>query len=451
MLRKIAIITLLAVFGISIGGYFFAQEVKLVENQLISFPSADHFTHQLRPYLLLVGAFLPFFGAVYYYTTNTINRYVFKKLLHIFMICQGGFILLGILGEMQNSYGDFQGRNDLVFKYFLYFMPAQIVKIVPFALILSSLYTLGQFSSHREIVAMIQTGRSLFFVIQPMLVFGLLCTVFCLIMNFHWGPWGELHKDGVRDQVKEGAFTVARDLVSFDKESKRFWYVGYFPRNFIQGDPLKYVEITQMSADNTPVYRLRADAAKWNQENGNWEFENAEKIQISGEPLPLYQAKQERLIETSYQETPAELLSPVLEAESLGVPDLVTWFKDNAAKDWVEKQGHFTYFHYRFAQPWSCLIAVLLAAPLGVVFTRRGVMGGVATAIVLILLMFFSEGIFQAMGSGGYLNPAMAAWGTNFIFLGVAAYLMLRRIQGASIYDAIRRFFDRFAGKDSTS
>ena len=43
-----------------------------------------------------------------------------------------------------------------------------------------------------------------------------------------------------------------------------------------------------------------------------------------------------------------------------------------------------THLQYRFALPWTCLVVVCIAAPLGIGYSRRGVLSSVAAAVFLV-------------------------------------------------------------------
>ena len=104
---------------------------------------------------------------------------------------------------------------------------------------------------------------------------------------------------------------------------------------------------------------------------------------------------------------------------------------------WAPRRAYLTQWHYRWAQPWICLVVVLLSAPLGIAFTRRGTAGGVAIAAFLIGAMLLCSEAFLTLGDAGQITPLLAAWGTNLIFTIIALVLLWRRLQGRPIYQAI--------------
>ena len=75
-----------------------------------------------------------------------------------------------------------------------------------------------------------------------------------------------------------------------------------------------------------------------------------------------------------------------------------------------------TVLQWRFALPMRCFLIVLLAAPLGIVASRRNVLGGVSSALGIFVTVFFLSTMLLKSGEGGYLPPFVGAWGVNLIF-----------------------------------
>jgi lipopolysaccharide export system permease protein len=86
-----------------------------------------------------------------------------------------------------------------------------------------------------------------------------------------------------------------------------------------------------------------------------------------------------------------------------------------------------THLHYRFALPWTCLVVVCIAAPLGIGYSRRGVLSSVAAAVFLVFSMNFLVHLFLALGEGDRVSPWVAAWMPNLLFAGIGLYLFYLR------------------------
>ena len=70
---------------------------------------------------------------------------------------------------------------------------------------------------------------------------------------------------------------------------------------------------------------------------------------------------------------------------------------------------------------------IFIASPLGIVFSRRGVLAGVASSIFIFFGMIFLTNLFLAFGKGGYIAPVAAAWIPNLIFAAIGMFLLWMR------------------------
>ena len=76
--------------------------------------------------------------------------------------------------------------------------------------------------------------------------------------------------------------------------------------------------------------------------------------------------------------------------------------------------------------PWVCLLVVFIAAPLGIVYSRRGILGSVATAIALFFSLVFFSSLFVALGKGNRISPVLATWGplTAYFLVGLGLFMV---------------------------
>src|SRR5204863_8458656 len=88
------------------------------------------------------------------------------------------------------------------------------------------------------------------------------------------------------------------------------------------------------------------------------------------------------LVVRHWSETPYRLRSANMRAELMSLPELRDYLTFNADFPEALLAPFRTHYHYRIALPWTCLVVVLIAEPLGVGFSRRGVFYIVAMAIL---------------------------------------------------------------------
>ncbi len=75
--------------------------------------------------------------------------------------------------------------------------------------------------------------------------------------------------------------------------------------------------------------------------------------------------------------------------------------------------------------PFVTLILTLIAVPFAVTTGRRGAMYGIGVGIVIAISYWVAFSVFAALGTGGVVAPALAAWAPNLLFGAGAMYLLL--------------------------
>lgn len=431
---------LLALAGAALAFWLVPIEQRETAEHLVGFPNAHALAHQLRPWVLGLLCFIPAIGALYYGTVRALDRYLIREFLLSFVICFAGIYAIWLIIDLADKIGDFrEGENAALTmaKYYGTQLPFIFVELSPFGLLLGLLLCLGKLSSSQEIVSMIQTGRGVARIITPLAVIGLLASLICLGFNYHWAPWASGYKQTIKQE--------ADNVVFYEEEARRLWLIGRFPYDYNKGAPLQGLIIRSLDETGKPKSILRAESASWEPSTGDWIFKNSgiwhldQRLVFDGEIMPSYEKTPAIYRKEGWSETPWKLIQPGLQAEHLGIPGLYSWLVINREEVWANRRRFLTQWHYRWAQPGICLAIILLAAPLGIVFTRRGAAGGIAMSIFLCAGMMFSSAVFLSLGESGYLPPVWAAWGTNITAAALALFLIQRRLVGRPIYQTLKK------------
>ncbi len=425
------------------------REIQAVDIHLLGFPDSDQTTLNLRPVLLGSLCFLPATAALCYAFAGALDRYLTRQMLGAVGICSFALLVIYVLIDINDNIDKFQkAENTLSFllQYYLVTLPPVFVLLIPFGLLLGLLYSLGRLSHNREIIAMIQTGRSVARVIAPLGAVGLFLSLACLLLNYHWAPWGEGYREALIEFAKSGSKSQARNVLYVHRDAERIahrsWLVGSFPYNYTPEDPILDVVVRSKDEDG-PISVLYAKSATWSRGSKKWAFNDAIRLDLRSR---LEDGTLAEKFDTDlpnpyfvhdFPETPWQIVTPGLQEDYLGIPELRSWLQQYGKDEWAPRQSYLTQWHYRWAQPWICLVVVLLSAPLGIVFSRRGTAGGVAIAALLIGAMLLCSKIFLTLGDAGHLSPPLAAWATNLLFTSIALLLFWRRLQGRPIYQTI--------------
>jgi lipopolysaccharide export system permease protein len=135
-------------------------------------------------------------------------------------------------------------------------------------------------------------------------------------------------------------------------------------------------------------------------------------------------------------ETPEEIRSAVKISKrmtshkargvDLPVTEILDYLRLHPKPDPDDRNWIYTKLHGRLAEPWKCLVVVLIALPFGAASGRRNVFVGVAGSIAICFSYLMVQQLTLAFGVGGYLPAWLAGWLPNLLFAGVGAWLTAR-------------------------
>ncbi|MEA3188138.1 MAG: lipopolysaccharide export system permease protein [Chthoniobacter sp.] len=364
-------------------------------------------------------------------SVRILDRYVLKNFLVPFALCFLGFLAIWLVFDLSDNGPDFIEAHVAPVRVALFYatqLPQITVICLPVGLLLALLYSLSRMSRSNEIISMLTAGRSVVRILFPLILMGVLASFASLALNYKLGPHSEDAKRTLLEQITKGKDkTSSLEAQLFrNRANNRTWFVQTMKKN---ANDLHGVHIIQQDADGNITTKWYARRAVFEPMTRTWNFERGKTVNfdsegnITGEDLWL---EGSRKIE-NWSETPWRIASSNLEAQSLSVPELRDYLRFNADFPDAQLAPYRTHLQYRWALPWSCLVVIFIAAPLGIVYSRRGVLAGVASSIFIFFGMIFLTNLFLALGKGGRISATTAAWAPNVLFATVGFFLLYLR------------------------
>jgi len=355
-----------------------------------------------------------------------LDRYVLQKFLLPFIYCIFGFIAIWFIFDLSDNLPDFlQGKVGLptLVVYYKSQIPQIIVIALPIGCLLALLYSLTAMSRTNELISMLGAGKSVFRVLIPLFLVGLLLVGITGYFNYDQAPQAELKKKQMLREIKQKKkfrATLSGHLYR-NREDARTWFM-----RSIDKDQQRLIDVQVVQQDKTTNDITRewyAREAIYDPFTKRWALHNAKYIEMTPNG-DITKTKIGEITVTEWSETPWRIASSVMKADYLSVPELRDYLSYN--KDFPERRlaAYRTHLEYRWALPWTCVLVVLLAAPFGIVYNRRGILGGVAIAIGLFFSFVFISSLFIALGTGDRISPFTAAWGP-LIFFGIIGVILL--------------------------
>jgi lipopolysaccharide export system permease protein len=371
-----------------------------------------------------------------------LDRYVLRNFLEPFLLCFLAFLGILLIFDLNDNLSDFVGAKakwGQISGYYLHQLPHFTLLSMPLGLLLALLYCLSKMSRANEVISMLTAGRSVIRILAPLLICGMLATGLCLWLNYELAPMADAVRKADLERITKGekradSRNVIDALLAKDRMSGRLWFVRRMRTDTHQLDD---THITQLDDRGEPVQRWFAQRAVYVPRESKWVLLWGRSVRydpngnVDGEfddwsQEPMESPRAARSMR-GWNETPWRLSSTMMQADQLSVPQLSDYLRYNADFPSAQLAPFQTNWHYRWALPFTCLTVIFIAAPLGIVFSRRAVLTSVASSIFIFFGYLFTMFLFLALGKGGRVSPVVAGWLPNTILLVLGLYLLFLR------------------------
>ena len=355
-----------------------------------------------------------------------LDRYVIRNFLQAYFYCIAGFLSIWLIFDVSDNISTFIDEHfglALTMRYYATQVPQVFIILLPVSLLLALLFSLGRMSRANEIVSMLTAGVSIPRVLTPLIGIGLLTVAGSFALNYSLAPHAEMAKKNFIANARSHQYTVQGQIFR-NRTDARTWFIQSFRPGH---DVFNNVQVLQQDDHENIVVNYLTPRATYHPETKTWELEQVKVVHYDAVGNIADEQILPSLKIDNWNETPFRLSSANFRAEYLSLPELHQYLHFNADFPATLLAPFRTHLQYRVALPWTCLVVVCIAAPLGIGYSRRGVLASVASAVILVFSMNFLTHLFLALGEGYRISPIIAAWTPNLIFTVIGIYLLYLR------------------------
>ncbi|MCJ8331291.1 MAG: LptF/LptG family permease [Lentisphaeria bacterium] len=362
----------------------------------------------------------------------TTKRYLSKRLFFIvlkdfityFVCCLVLVMAIFLVLDLVDDLGDFTGKKIPGLDILTYFVCKQaqnLIPVLPISLLLASMYCIYNYSKHNEIIAMRAMGISVTQACAPFISLALIIASLQFIFTQFLSPYTTEKADRIHQSVKNMKRSINHTI--YLEPVKRKWFYNHIP-----GQPYSDVNLTQNAvSESKGIYHkwnIIADYAQYDTKKKLWIFQNLQYAEYESYDDFKYNEKKNYVfvkeLAKKLPETPTTFQNyRLLNKMKAGI--IIPIFQiDQVLKDQIIAQQigniHFLkkYYWYHLALPLSCIIAVLLAAPLSFSSQRSGVMLGILQSLVLMVVFICFREFFMTLNQ---IPPLLAGTVPTLIFL----------------------------------
>jgi lipopolysaccharide export system permease protein len=352
-----------------------------------------------------------------------LDLYVFSSWLRIFVLTALGFPLVSILINLTDTLNKLLDRGlttrEILVSY-IYSIPENAFIVMPAAVLFATVFTVGAMNRHSELTAAKAGGLSFHRLMLPVFVAATLATGLAFVV-------GEMAPGATARQLEIQKAKQARST----RSRYNFVYRGdagwvYTVRSLdVETRQLKQLLLERQGEGlEYPGLIITADSASYDRAHRTWRVKNGTSRVIGGpERQASFTFRTMRL--RALTQAPADLLAESKAPDEMRYAELGRYIdalkrSGNDANKLIVEQA------LKIALPATCLIIALFGAPLSVQAPRAGAAIGVAISLGTTVIFLLMTQIMKAVGAGGLVDPTLAAWLPNIMFLLAGLVLMAR-------------------------
>ncbi len=356
---------------------------------------------------------------------STLDRYVLREWTKVFLLAALGFPFLVMVIDLTDKLDTYLGRGiskgRVVYSY-VFFLPETISLVLPVAVLFAVVFTVGALGRHSELTAAKASGISFHRVIRPLLLASL-AAVFLDLGLTELAPVTSARR---AELLGEKAARPTRSRFSpFVYRADGGWVYSIRSLDLKTSgaemrDPILEREGT---GEDYPTILVAAQRATYDtaRGRGGWTLSQGAVRYLLGpgrEPTFRFEGLKTKAL----RETPAALLAEPKAPDEMRYAELGRYI-DALSRSGSDTRKLRVERALKLAVPFACIIIALFGAPLAVSTPRSGTAWGVAVCLATTFVDLLMFQLSKAVGSGGALPPAFAAWVPNLIFGAAGVWL----------------------------
>lgn len=353
-----------------------------------------------------------------------LDRHVLGEWLKVFGLVTGaciGLLMLQILYDAYPNMRGFGASNTQMLLYFLVSAPASLSIVIPIAVLVSLLYSLGQLHRHNEITAMRAAGIGLWRVTAGVWYVAGALSVLLFYLNATVIPWSVEHArimwDNMRFSHQASTTESGEEVglvfnVTYDNRiDGRLWLI---PRFSEYSHRAFGVHLSFLDQDRREMRRLVATEGFWDEVEREWVLMNGRETWFDTETADVTRtlAFESKTLE-GVRDDPMWMVLLDKRPKDLSFFELQEIINSPDTVENPRLPAYQVRYHTLLAGTFSCLIVAGLAIPFAVTGVRVNPAVGVSKSLGLFVLYYLLTTFGTLMGEQGTLDPRAAAWLPN--------------------------------------
>ena len=351
------------------------------------------------------------------------DRYIFKEVMRPYFI---GVLIITIvmLSNFLYQVADMIIMQDVpvdtVLELLLYQMPEIIVETFPVAVLFAIMSGIGRLNREREITALRMGGFSIYRLVIPLIIFGILISGMTYFLNENVVPWtNHRARNIIREAALQDVMPEVREEVFFEGPDDKMFYVDSYDD---ENRRLENVIIYDRQAGGDFPEMITATTGEisgqdWILRRGYvHRYDDGGRLEIAAEFEEMEFTVEEDMDQfLARQRTPDEMSREELREE-------IELFRRSG----IDVTSLLVDYHMKIALPFTSLVFVLIGTPLSLGNKDSRALN-LGLTVVIIFSYYVIVSFARSFGRNQMIHPITAAWLPHIIFTLLGVLLIIFR------------------------
>ncbi|MBU1122211.1 MAG: LptF/LptG family permease [Candidatus Omnitrophota bacterium] len=350
-----------------------------------------------------------------------LDRYIFKTILKTYAFICLVFIGIYFIGDIFSTLSDiFEAKTpfNLIVEYYISMIPLIFLRVSPLSILISVLYTLGEFNKNNEVLSMRASGISRLRIALPILLFAVFLSFASLFIQEKILAVSQKRVEEIKTRFIKKSFSLITEErnIAFASKNMIFFVGSFLPKNKIMKNVVIFEEnenrdIEKKTICKTIVY-----------EDGTWIGQNIMQYDIDGEGGILGKPHQLSRLEIPLDENPRDILfkkSIFADFAPLkSIKKQMIRFKKIKAHNLLANL--IIEYNRKLADPLSHFFLIIGILPLALeIKKRKAALSSLGVGFIFGFIYYVFGSFSIALGKAGILLPIFSAWLAPLFFLTV--------------------------------
>lgn len=356
----------------------------------------------------------------------TYDLHIIRRLFTGYVLLIAGLIIFFVVLHYVEYVDDFMDRGATMKDVFLVYYPNYVPEIVkltsPLALFISAIFLTSRLSQRLELASLQTAGVSLYRLMVPFAITGLLVST----VMFGFNGWIAPETNRVRLAFEQDYTKDAPGRAEYANIHRQNAPGSVLSVNFYERRSMTATSVTlqQFSEEGSLLQRIDTDRMVWNDSLKVWTLMSPiiRTFDENGERTRREMAS----LDTTLALGPRDLARVQGDVEAMTITEARAYLQTLQRTAANRTGASLVGYHTKFSYPFANLILVLLAVPLASVRRRGGhaVQLGIGLFVAFTYLAIMK--LTEPFGYAGTLSPVVTAWLPHILFALLAGWFLWR-------------------------